>query len=133
MHGLLRRDAQLVEQHGPQPGAFGAVVVNVGVNVAVGKAVATAIDDKAAFVRLSLAVICRSIVFVGLSTLHAEGGEAHGDAQRVWPGQRPGAPHTGNQRARSDSIRRSSPMIALTCSSRGLSRFSAAPGSGAKG
>ncbi|MFD6329318.1 MFS transporter [Streptomyces niveus] len=36
-----------------------------------GKAVATATDDKAAFVRLSLAVICRSIVFVGLSTFIA--------------------------------------------------------------
>ncbi|MGW1022024.1 MFS transporter [Streptomyces niveus] len=40
-------------------------------NAGSGRAVATATDDKAAFVRLSLAVICRSIVFVGLSTFIA--------------------------------------------------------------
>ncbi|WP_189325271.1 MFS transporter [Streptomyces flaveus] len=33
-----------------------------------GTAVATGADDKASFVKLSLAVICRSIVFIGLST-----------------------------------------------------------------
>ncbi|MGP4089355.1 MFS transporter, partial [Streptomyces sp. KR55] len=33
-----------------------------------GTAVATGTDDKASFVKLSLAVVCRSIVFIGLST-----------------------------------------------------------------
>ncbi len=53
---------------------------------------------------------------------------------RAEPGcQRPGAPQTGNQRLRSSSIRRSSPSNARIWSSSALSRFSAAPGSGAKG
>ncbi|CAM5635921.1 hypothetical protein SANTM175S_07630 [Streptomyces antimycoticus] len=53
---------------------------------------------------------------------------------RAEPGrQRPGAPQTGNQRLRSSSIRRSSPSNARIWSSSALSRFSAEPGSGAKG
>lgn len=51
------------------------------------------------------------------------------------PGRRhrPGAPHTGNQRLRSGSIRRSPSSAALTRSSSALSRRCPSPGSGANG
>ncbi|MEU5001182.1 MFS transporter [Streptomyces sp. NPDC021622] len=55
-----------------------------------GTAVATGADDRASFVKLSLAVVCRSIVFIGLSTfisLYAQerlgGGTAAGTAALV--------------------------------------------------
>lgn len=47
--------------------------------------------------------------------------------------QSPGAPHTGNQRFRSCSIRRSFVSAAFTRSSSGLSRRCPSPGSGANG
>ncbi|MFE0132495.1 MFS transporter [Streptomyces sp. NPDC059037] len=55
-----------------------------------GTAVATGADDRASFVKLSLAVVCRSVVFIGLSTfisLYAKqrlgGGTAAGTAALV--------------------------------------------------
>ncbi len=60
-------------------------------------------------------------------------GTRAGSERGVAGSHRPGAPHTGNQRPRSCSIRRSFPSVAFSCSSSAVSRRSAAPGSGANG